>query len=97
MALEHGLSVVKFFPAEALGGIKTLKAIAAPYGMMRFIPTGGITLENLEEYLKFPKILACGGSWMVGKEMIAAKHFDKIRDLTRATVQAAERVRPAAK
>src|ERR1700722_6551758 len=94
MALDHGLTVVKFFPAEALGGIKMLKAIAAPYGMMRFIPTGGITLDNLEEYLKFPKILAIGGSWMVGKEMIAAKQFDKIRDLTRQAVQVAERVRP---
>jgi 2-dehydro-3-deoxyphosphogluconate aldolase/(4S)-4-hydroxy-2-oxoglutarate aldolase len=97
MALDHGLDVVKFFPCEAIGGLKTLKAIAAPYGMMRFIPTGGITLENLEEYLKFPKILACGGSWMVGKEMIAAKQFDKIRDLSRQAVQLAERVRPVTK
>src|SRR5689334_1278235 len=56
MALDHGLTVVKFFPAEAIGGIKTLKAIAAPYGMMRFMPTGGITVENIEEYLKFPKV-----------------------------------------
>jgi 2-dehydro-3-deoxyphosphogluconate aldolase/(4S)-4-hydroxy-2-oxoglutarate aldolase len=97
MALDHGLTVVKFFPAEAIGGIKSLKAIAAPYGMMHFIPTGGIALDNLEEYLKFPKILACGGSWMVGKEMIAAKQFDKIRDLTRAAVDFASRIRPAAK
>ena len=86
MALDHGLSVVKFFPAEALGGLKMLKAIAAPYGMMRFMPTGGIGPENLAEYLRFPKVLACGGSWMVGKELLAAKQFDRVTELTREAV-----------
>jgi 2-dehydro-3-deoxyphosphogluconate aldolase/(4S)-4-hydroxy-2-oxoglutarate aldolase len=95
-ALDHGLDVVKFFPAEALGGLKTLKAIAAPYGMMRFMPTGGITLENLAEYLKFPKVLAVGGSWMVARELISSKAFTKITDLTRQAVATAERARPAA-
>ncbi|MDB5173370.1 MAG: khg/kdpg aldolase family protein [Phycisphaerales bacterium] len=94
MALDHGLSVVKFFPAEAIGGVKTLKAVAAPYGMMRFIPTGGIGLENLGEYLKFPKVLACGGSWMAGKELIAERRFDEIRELTRQAVELASQVRP---
>jgi 2-dehydro-3-deoxyphosphogluconate aldolase/(4S)-4-hydroxy-2-oxoglutarate aldolase len=94
MALDHGLGVVKFFPAEAMGGIKMLKAVAAPYGMMRFVPTGGIAPENLEEYLKFPKVLACGGSWMAGKELIAERRFDKIRELTRQAVELACRVRP---
>ena len=86
MALDHGLSVVKFFPAEAIGGLKLLKAIAAPYGMMRFMPTGGITPENLGEYLKFPRVLACGGSWMVTKELLAAKQFGKITELSRQAV-----------
>ncbi|MDB5293288.1 MAG: Entner-Doudoroff aldolase [Phycisphaerales bacterium] len=95
MALDHGLSVVKFFPAEAMGGIKMLKAVAAPYGMMRFVPTGGIGPENLEEYLKFPKVLACGGSWMAAKELIAERRFDKIRELTRQAVELAGRVRSA--
>jgi 2-dehydro-3-deoxyphosphogluconate aldolase / (4S)-4-hydroxy-2-oxoglutarate aldolase len=81
MALDHGVNVVKFFPAEASGGIKTLKAVAAPYAMMRFVPTGGIVPENLGEYLKFGQVLACGGSWMVSKELLAGKQFDRIRDL----------------
>jgi 2-dehydro-3-deoxyphosphogluconate aldolase/(4S)-4-hydroxy-2-oxoglutarate aldolase len=97
MALDHGLNVVKFFPAEQIGGLKTLKAIAAPYGMMRFVPTGGIGPDNLAEYLKFPKILAVGGSWMATKELISARQFQKITDLTRQAVQAAEQARPAAR
>ncbi|MDB5333317.1 MAG: Entner-Doudoroff aldolase [Phycisphaerales bacterium] len=94
MALDYGLSVVKFFPAEPLGGITMLKAVAAPYGMMRFIPTGGIGPENMAAYLAFPKVLACGGSWMATKELIAGGQFDKIRDLTRLAVELADRVRP---
>jgi 2-dehydro-3-deoxyphosphogluconate aldolase/(4S)-4-hydroxy-2-oxoglutarate aldolase len=94
MALDHGLSVVKFFPAEPLGGITMLKAVAAPYGLMRFIPTGGIGPENMATYLAFPKVLACGGSWMATKELIAAGQFDKIRDLTRQAVELAAQVRP---
>ncbi len=94
MALDHGLSVVKFFPAEAIGGLKALKAIAAPYGMMRFVPTGGIGPDNLADYLKFKPILACGGSWMVTKELIAGKQFSKITELTRQAVQLAASARP---
>ncbi len=97
MALDHGLTVVKFFPAEAMGGIKTLKAIAAPYGMMQFIPTGGITLANLAEYLQFSKVVACGGSWMVTKELLAGKQFKQIAEITRKAVQLAEQTRPAQK
>src|SRR3954451_8682972 len=92
MALDHGLTVVKFFPAEAIGGLKTLQAIAAPYGMMRFMPTGGITPELLEKYLAFPKVVACGGSWMVTKELLAGKQFDKIAELSRDAVQRASHV-----
>ena len=86
MALDHGLDVVKFFPAEAFGGLKTLKAISAPYGMMQFIPTGGVSAQNLKEYLSFPKVLACGGSWMVKKDLIASGNFSEITRLTREAV-----------
>ncbi len=87
VAMELGLEVVKFFPAEASGGLQYLKALSAPYGKLRFIPTGGIDESNLLPYLKFAKTLACGGSWMVKPELIAAKQFDKIRDLTARAVQ----------
>lgn len=87
MALEFGLDVVKFFPAEAFGGLKTLKAISAPYGMLKFIPTGGINPENLPDYLAFPKVLACGGSWMVAKGLISAKRFDEITKITAEAVK----------
>lgn len=82
-ALELGLTNVKFFPAEASGGLKMIKAVAAPYGMMNFMPTGGINAENVGEYLKFDKILACGGTWMVKAEDIANDDFAKIEKLTR--------------
>ncbi len=86
MALGFGLDVVKFFPAEASGGLKTLKAISAPYGMIQFIPTGGISTDNLNDYLAFNKILACGGSWMVKDDLIKKGNFDEITRLTREAV-----------
>jgi 2-dehydro-3-deoxyphosphogluconate aldolase/(4S)-4-hydroxy-2-oxoglutarate aldolase len=86
MALEHGLDTVKFFPAEAVGGIKLLKAIAAPFGQVKFIPTGGITETNLSDYLSFPPVIACGGSWMVTKELIAAGDFAKITAITASAI-----------
>lgn len=86
MALELGLDAVKFFPAEASGGLAKIKAMAAPYVNMKFMPTGGINAKNLNSYLDFPKILACGGSWMVSDALINAGEFDKIRDLTREAV-----------
>ena len=85
-ALEFELDVVKFFPAETLGGIKYLKAISAPYGNLKFIPTGGIDESNLTGYLQFPKVLACGGSWMVKKELVTSKQFDVITKLTSAAL-----------
>ena len=88
MALGFGLAAVKFFPAESLGGLAMLKAISAPYGMLRFIPTGGINAENLGIYLAFPKVLACGGSWMVKPDLIDAGNFTEITRLTREAVQA---------
>lgn len=85
-ALELGLEVVKFFPAEAAGGLKMIKAMAAPYTTMKFMPTGGINAGNINDYLAFDKILACGGSWMVNGELIKAGKFDEIRDLTKEAV-----------
>ncbi len=82
MAVEHGLSAVKFFPAETLGGPKALKALAAPFTTLKFVPTGGINAANLADYLALPQTLACGGSWMVAKPLITANRFDEITRLT---------------
>ncbi len=86
-ALELGLSTVKFFPAEAAGGLKMLKAMAAPYGQLTFMPTGGINADNLLEYLKFNKIIACGGSFMVKDELVREKKWSEITALTRNAVK----------
>lgn len=85
-ALELGLDVVKFFPAEANGGIAAIKAMSAPYGNLRFMPTGGINENNLLDYLSFDKIVCCGGSWMVKSDLIDSGKFDDIRDLTASAV-----------
>lgn len=84
MALEHNIEVVKFFPAETLGGVEALKALSGPYSKVRFIPTGGISTSNLSDYLALPGVLACGGSWMV-----KADDWDQT---TRLTAQAVELV-----
>lgn len=86
-AISLGLEVVKFFPAESAGGLKMIQALAAPYVNMKFMPTGGINAKNINDYLAFDKIIACGGSWMVSGDLVKAKRFDKIRDLTREAVQ----------
>ena len=86
MALGRGLSVLKFFPAEPMGGLAYLKAIAAPYVGVSFIPTGGIGPTNLAAYLAFSRVVACGGSWMAPNEWIAGKQFDRVRDATSAAV-----------
>ncbi|MBH1941125.1 bifunctional 4-hydroxy-2-oxoglutarate aldolase/2-dehydro-3-deoxy-phosphogluconate aldolase [Mobilitalea sibirica] len=85
-AIELGLEVVKFFPAEAAGGLNMIKAMSAPYVNMKFMPTGGINEKNLISYLDFSKIIACGGSWMVKDELIKAGEFDKITELTKKAV-----------
>lgn len=86
-AIELGLDVVKFFPAEQSGGLAKIKAMAAPYVNMKFMPTGGINAKNINDYLAFPKIIACGGSWMVPGDLISAGEWDKIEQLTREAVQ----------
>lgn len=85
-AIELGLEVVKFFPAEAAGGLNMIKSMAAPYVNMKFMPTGGINASNVCSYLDFGKIIACGGSWMVNKAMVAAGDFAGIAKLTKEAV-----------
>lgn len=85
-AIELGLDTVKFFPAEAAGGLKMIKSMAAPYTKMHFMPTGGINADNLKSYLDFNKIVCCGGSWMVKKDMVTAGDFEGIKNLTKQAV-----------
>ncbi|MDE7049035.1 MAG: bifunctional 4-hydroxy-2-oxoglutarate aldolase/2-dehydro-3-deoxy-phosphogluconate aldolase [Lachnospiraceae bacterium] len=92
-AVKRGLKVVKFFPAEQAGGIAMIKAMAAPYTMVKFMPTGGISAKNLKDYLDFPKILCCGGSWMVKGDLIKAGDFTKICELTKEAAQLAADIR----
>ena len=81
-AVKRGLKVCKFFPAEQFGGVNTIKALAAPYTMVKFMPTGGVNLKNLRDYLGCDKIAACGGTWMVKGDMIKAGKFDEIEKIT---------------
>jgi len=85
-ALEAGLDVVKFFPAEQAGGLDYIKAISAPYPSLKFMPTGGINAGNIAKYIAFEKILACGGSWMVTAELVNSGNFEKITALSREAV-----------
>ena len=91
-AMELGLDFVKFFPAEQAGGLPMIKAVAAPYSKLRFMPTGGINKENVKDYLAYKKIVACGGTWMVKGDLIASGDFAKIEELTH---EAAEIVKEA--
>jgi 2-dehydro-3-deoxyphosphogluconate aldolase/(4S)-4-hydroxy-2-oxoglutarate aldolase len=91
-ALEHGLEVVKFFPAETLGGVKTLKAFSGPYGGMKFIPTGGIGVGNLADYLSLACVVAGGGSWMVKPSLFADGNFGEVEKLTREAVNLANAI-----
>lgn len=93
MALGFGLDVVKFFPAENAGGLKMIKAMSAPYTMMKFMPTGGINAANVREYLACDKILACGGSWMVKGDLIKEGNFAEIEKLTREAAEIVREVR----
>jgi 2-dehydro-3-deoxyphosphogluconate aldolase/(4S)-4-hydroxy-2-oxoglutarate aldolase len=90
MGLNMGVDVLKFFPAEAMGGLKTLTAISAPYAKVRFVPTGGIDEKNLAAYLAFAKTLCCGGTWIAKADLINAKAFDQIADITKRAVEIAK-------
>ena len=92
-AVKRGLNIVKFFPAEAAGGLAMIKAMAAPYTSLKFMPTGGINAKNLEEYLSCDKILCCGGSWMVKGDLVKAREFDKIREMTKEARQLVDAIR----
>ena len=83
MAFELGLRTVKFFPAEALGGLSSLNAMSAPYLDVDFIPSGGIHANNVSEYLMCPRVLACGGSWMVKPDLYAQGDFAKVQEAAR--------------
>lgn len=93
MAVKRGLTVVKFFPAEQFGGISTIKALAAPYTTVKFMPTGGVNPKNLEGYLSCDKILACGGSWMVKGALVDAGKFDEIEALVKEAVEMVKEIR----
>jgi len=93
-ALEMGIKTVKFFPAEASGGLKYIKALSGPYGMMKFIPTGGISLQNISEYVSFPKIAACGASFITEKALISDENYDEITRLAQETVKKVQGFEP---
>ena len=92
-AVKRGLKTVKFFPAEQAGGLPMIKAMAAPYTMLKFMPTGGISTKNLKDYLGFDKIICCGGSWMVKGDLVKAGKFDEIKNLTEEAVKLAASIR----
>lgn len=92
-AMELGLDFVKFFPAEAAGGLNMIKAVAAPYTNLVFMPTGGINEENVRDYLGFKKIVACGGTWMVKNNLIEAGNFERIKMLTQNAAKIVEEIR----
>ena len=92
-AIVLGHKVVKFFPAEACGGVKTLKAFAAPYGGVTFMPTGGINTGNLADYLNLPFVEACGGSWLVGKEDLKNSNWAAIESTVKEAVQLVKDIR----
>ncbi|WP_434362794.1 bifunctional 4-hydroxy-2-oxoglutarate aldolase/2-dehydro-3-deoxy-phosphogluconate aldolase [Parasalinivibrio latis] len=85
-ALEMGLTTLKFFPAEASGGTKMIKALLGPYTQIELMPTGGVGPANIQSYLDIPRVIACGGTWMVDKSLIAAKNWEEIGRLTREAV-----------
>ncbi|AKD37851.1 keto-hydroxyglutarate-aldolase/keto-deoxy-phosphogluconate aldolase [Pasteurella multocida subsp. multocida OH4807] len=85
-ALEMGIETVKFFPAEASGGVKMIKALLGPYSMLNLMPTGGVNIKNIKEYLAIPNVIACGGSWFVEKALIQAQNWQEIARLTQEAV-----------
>jgi 2-dehydro-3-deoxyphosphogluconate aldolase/(4S)-4-hydroxy-2-oxoglutarate aldolase len=93
LALSLGLDVVKFFPAEAAGGVPYIRALAAPFGRVRFVPTGGIDMSNLARYLAVPQVVAVGGSWIAPRDLIATGRLDAIEARAREAVQLVAQIR----
>lgn len=92
-AVKRGLTLIKFFPAEQAGGLAMIKAMAAPYPMVKFMPTGGINAGNVGDYLNASCVCCCGGSWMVKGDMISQGRFEEITALTREAVEIVKRIR----
>lgn len=92
-ALKYDLKVLKFFPAENYGGLATIKALSAPFNNIQFMPTGGINSKNIKDYLANNKIIACGGSWMVKKDLINDGKFDVIESLVKEAVSIVKEIR----
>lgn len=92
-AVKRGMKVLKFFPAEQAGGVAMIQALAAPYTMVKFMPTGGISDKTLKEYLECDKVICCGGSWMVKGSLIKNKDFKKISELSKEAAELAASVR----
>lgn len=95
-ALELGLSLLKFFPSEAYGGATTLKTFRSPFGSVSFVPTGGVTEQNMGDYLRLPNVAAVGGTWMVHPRLIASSAFDEIAERSRAAVAQVAAIREEA-
>lgn len=91
-ALDRGITAVKFFPAEASGGVKMIKALVAPYSQLQIMPTGGIGLHNIQDYLAIPNVVACGGSWFVEKSLINGQNWQEIEKLTQEVLQKVQNV-----
>ena len=92
-AVKRGLKIVKFFPAEQFGGLSTIKALAAPYVGLQFMPTGGVSAKNVRDYLGYNRIVACGGSWMVKGDLVKAGDFAKIVELTKEAAEIVAEIR----
>ncbi len=92
-AMAKGLTVLKFFPSESMGGVRYLQSISAPLSMVRYIPTGGVNLGNLPDYLNFDRVLACAGTWIVKKQWLKDKDFDRIRKEAEGAVEVVKKVR----
>ena len=93
LALSLGLTFLKFFPAEAAGGLKMIKAVCAPYKMVSFMPTGGINIDNVNGYLSFDRIVACGGTWIVPKKALNEDNYDEITRLCKEAKEHIKEVR----
>ena len=90
-ALDLGLTLLKFFPAEVLGGVGALRALGGPFPQVRFVPTGGVSLANLQGYLDLPTVAAVGGSWMVAPDLLRDGRWDEVTDLAAAAVRVSSR------